>query len=672
MTETLISQKSVDHNKALASSITTSAIPIQDKTEGASNFRTARLNVDYDITDTNFLQTFSRAFLDLAGRISLLVCLPAVQQIPEFFVKLIQDGCKIPLDVLVLSSKQHTPTAEVRQKLGELLKSTRNHKSVIYRWSSETFLPMDGENPPAFRFLLHEAGPGKQTIILSVSINDVQRIKVNWSWGDPLNRAKITTDRFVSTWENAAKQPFTPEWDVLGLNMAEFSLPPLFKHQIVALQAWEKNNFRGIFEMCTGAGKTVASLAGSLLLQQRLSVDTQKLSAVVILCPKKVLVDQWQRQLLANGFTVAAIVCDSRTKYINQLDTALRGNKPRYIVSTYDSFVLPLFQSLLKSAAALGRRGLLIADEMHWGASVERRDCLRGCGNYFPWRLGLSATPEIENNEIATRQLSEYFGGVLNEARYGLEQALAEHVLCPYVYLPVPAFLDAKTSAKYFDILRQTSANKGKVDLSAYSERRKILRKGEMQITALHKICNKISERGDSFDHTLVFCPPGNDYDDLVEEDEEMTPLINKIKLMFQDREILCTSILAETTEREAVLKEFERGDVSILLAIGCLDEGMDVPSTKRAIMLYSVDRLRQFVQRRGRVLRRHAKKESAEIIDLIVLPHNADLPESVANDLLRRELRRYTEFARLAMNAEEAQGILEKAIQTALGKKGP
>ena len=532
-----------------------------------SKFRDARLSVGYATSDTILPPVFGAPLLDQVSRISLIVSSPVALSVPDLFLKIIDGVGTKQLEILIVTSAESSPTSDERQKVGELLNPIRDRQSVLYRWSAEQILTPGSETMPTLTLLLQEAAPEGQKIILSVNRNDEQTIKAKWSWGDPLQRAEALANKYSSEWQKAASQLFTPEWDALGIDTAEYSLPKLYKHQVAALQAWEQNQFRGIFEMCTGAGKTVAALAGSLLLQQRLSKETQQLSAVVILCPKKVLVDQWVNQLIAKGFHVAAVVCDSPEKYRNQLDTALRGNKPRYIVSTYDSFVLPLFQALLKSAAALGRCGLLIADEMHWSASVERRDCLRGCEAYFPWRLGLSATPEIENDEIATRQLGEYFGGILKEARYGLEEALTDKVLCPYVYFPVPVFLDAKTSAKYFEILRQTSENKGKADLSAYSERRKILRKGEMQIAALHKICDEITDRGEAFDHTLVFCPPGDDYDDLVEEGDELTPLINKIKLIFQEREVLCTSILAETKERDEVLKEFERGDVSILLA---------------------------------------------------------------------------------------------------------
>lgn len=592
---------------------------------------------------------------------------PVVQNLPEIYLRVFEDGENVPLDVVVFGRDGSLDPDLERNEIGKTLTSLSGRTSVHYKRSSKEILSFfQGESASATALILQGLEHDREIIVLTSSLQNPNLIKVFWSWGDPIKRAVTLTDRFAVTWKSLETQSFTPTWSARGLDLSENKMPTLFEHQAIALQSWEANNFQGIFEMCTGAGKTIAALAGSLLLPRRLQVQGRVLSGIVILCPKRVLVGQWERQLLAKGFKVSARVCDAPQNYLGQLDAALRANKPRYVISTYDSFALPRFQFLLKNAAESGRRGLLIADEMHWCASAERRACLRACEKYFPWRLGLSATPEIENDGVATKQLMEYFGGILKDASYGLEEALRDKVLCPYVYHPVPAFLDAETSAQYFDVLRRTSDRVGRTDLAAYSERRRILRKGEMQMSAIETICDRIKASKESFDHTLVFCPPGDDYDDRNVNDDEMIPLINKIKSVFDDREILCTSILANTIDRDRSLKEFENATVSILLAIGCLDEGMDVPSTRRAIMLYSVDRLRQFVQRRGRVLRTHPDKTTAEIFDLIVLPHNAELSESIAEDLLRRELRRYSEFARLAINAEEARTILEDAIRSA------
>jgi superfamily II DNA or RNA helicase len=626
--------------------------------------RQAPLKVLYDAQDTAALSEITPAVRSQQLQVWILLSQPLPKDLPEALAPLLEAAAERSVKALISSPSANTTELSIKSSVGRLFKPYR-HKHIDFRWAKAPLpqlpLPVNGVS-----LLLQEAAPAGDTALLFANSAEATAFKACWSWGDPTQRAQSVLQHTQATWTNSATVPVLPAWDDVSLDTSGYIFPEMYPHQLRALKAWEGNHFRGIFEMCTGAGKTVAALAGTLLLQQRLQSKAKTISAIVILCPKRVLVDQWHRELSARGFRVAAIVYDNPQQYLDQLDTALRDTKPRYIISTYDSFALPRFQALLKSAAAIGRRGLLIADEMHWCASADRRACLRNCAEYFPWRLGLSATPKIEDDESVSNQLEDYFGTILEAARYDLKAALNDGVLCPYRYHPVPAFLDPKTSAKYLDILQRTSTRSGRIDLAAYSERRKILRKGDLQLKTLETICDGLGADKSTFDHTLVYCPPGQDYDDAPEEDGETIPLINKIKLVFQNRQILCTSILAETTDREHSLSQFESATVSILLAIGCLDEGMDVPSTRRAIMLYSVDRLRQFVQRRGRVLRKFEGKKVAEIIDLIVLPHNADMPDTVADGLLRKELRRYTEFATLALNSAEAQLALDTAIRTA------
>jgi len=104
------------------------------------------------------------------------------------------------------------------------------------------------------------------------------------------------------------------------------------------------------------------------------------------------------------------------------------------------------------------------------------------------------------------------------------------------------------------------------------------------------------------------------------------------------------------------------------LCAIGCLDEGVDVPSIKRAIVLHSVDREKQFVQRRGRILRNPTRDDQkiAEIYDIVLLPQGSDMPAEQAETLVSKELRRYRTFAELAMNRDEADHALSDALATA------
>ncbi len=108
---------------------------------------------------------------------------------------------------------------------------------------------------------------------------------------------------------------------------------------------------------------------------------------------------------------------------------------------------------------------------------------------------------------------------------------------------------------------------------------------------------------------------------------------------------------------------EFATGKKQVLVAIRCLDEGVDFPEARRAFILASSTNPRQFVQRRGRILRRAPGKTIAEIHDFVVEP-----PVSATDDariletmrrLFRREMERVVEFAETASNAGLARALM-------------
>ena len=101
----------------------------------------------------------------------------------------------------------------------------------------------------------------------------------------------------------------------------------------------------------------------------------------------------------------------------------------------------------------------------------------------------------------------------------------------------------------------------------------------------------------------------------------------------------------------------FNNNEVASLVAIRCLDEGINIPSIKSALILSSNDDYREFVQRRGRILRKYGDKKSADIYDVIVLPSGLTPKMAVI------ELRRYYEYARLALNHDGLRAQLDALL---------
>lgn len=111
--------------------------------------------------------------------------------------------------------------------------------------------------------------------------------------------------------------------------------------------------------------------------------------------------------------------------------------------------------------------------------------------------------------------------------------------------------------------------------------------------------------------------------------------------------------------ERELVRVQIETGTLQGLVAIRCLDEGVDIPSVATAVILASSNNPRQFIQRRGRVLRKSPGKESATVYDMVVVPPIETVVGESERGLLRKELIRFVEFADLATNSGEARAVI-------------
>ena len=245
-----------------------------------------------------------------------------------------------------------------------------------------------------------------------------------------------------------------------------------------------------------------------------------------------------------------------------------------------------------------------------------------------------------------------------------LRQAIADKVLCPYTYLPRPVFLSSTLSVKYARLIMECEQASGGPLVELYRQRRELLRKSGIHLAELARLLDELQRRSTPIDLLVVFSPPGREDDD--------QRILAKIKHEFEQRYLLTGSIVAGTpqTERRRILDDMRRGVFKVLLGIGCLDEGLDVPEIREAIILYSVDRVKQFIQRRGRVLRRAPGKTSATIHDLLLLPHGSGLREVQAERFLEKELRRYREFASGALNSTEAKNILDAALHFAKGGK--
>lgn len=431
----------------------------------------------------------------------------------------------------------------------------------------------------------------------------------------------------------------------------------LRKHQISAVEAWFKNNGRGMLEMATGSGKTITALSIASTLYNTVGAPL----FIIIICPYLHLVYQWRE--VALDFGLDPIPCaHSTSTWREDLATRLYNAKvgSRRIVSvitTNATFSGEHFQKLMRAS---GLPMLLIADEVHNLGAEQLRSVLPPTAKF---RLGLSATPERWYDDEGTKALISYFGDVVFE--YTLAQGLADHILCPYKYYPLLVALTDSEMEQYYKLTIEIARLSGGASSPNQKEplvEALLIKRARLVATAENKLpllrSQFISLRGST--HNLVYCGDGT-----VESpvDSSITRQIEAVvRMLGRDEGMHVARYTADTelSRRSDLRRNFASGALQCLVAIRCLDEGVDIPETRRAFILASSTNPRQFIQRRGRVLRTAPGKEFAEIYDFVVEPPlEVTGPGSpyfnITRSLFSKELDRISEFAALAVNGPEA-----------------
>lgn len=434
-------------------------------------------------------------------------------------------------------------------------------------------------------------------------------------------------------------------------------------YQQDAIDRWIDANGRGILQMATGTGKTITALACLDQLGRQLREYGASL-LTVILVPLLDLAEQWAQEL--RKFGVIPIMCrDSVVAWeadARQAIAALRGARGNAVtlVATNKTFESQAFQELL------GQEGIplmLIADEAHHLGAEHRRALLPERARF---RLALSATPERWFDPEGTEALLDYFGKVL--VALGLGEAIRLGALTPYRYTPVLVRLDEEESELYTELTAKIgSAIKGadpdQAEPGSHLEflllrRAQVLGHARGKLSALER---ELKSREESM-FQLIYCAPGNrpsaNGSSRANQVQQVMDLVgNRLGLSahqftsHEDRKL-----------RRQLLDRFGTGrDLRVLVSMRCLDEGVDLPDARIAYMLASSSNPRQFIQRRGRILRRAPGKDRAEVIDFVAEPpRDPDFYET-ERKLFRRELARCVEFAKFAQNYGEAMAALRE-----------
>lgn len=422
-------------------------------------------------------------------------------------------------------------------------------------------------------------------------------------------------------------------------------LPPLRGHQEAAKRAWVANNNRGVLKHATGSGKTITGLA----IADHISRER---STTVVVVPSSLLLAQWTGEIRGRFPGAQLLRCgDGSTSWRRGLLRKFlstpwsEGASGRYVVATLQTATDPDFVRQLQGDG----EWLLIADEVHRMGSASGRTFMDQISPNY--RLGLSATPERAGDPEGTMALLEFFGGLI-EPPYGLREALADGVLAHYNYSPHRITLSDDEQEDWERLTRKInravarlySGSQQAAGSSLLSDprlRQLLIDRAKIVKGASAKIPMAIRVLQDQFrlgDKWLVYC------DDV----DQMLFLRAQLEAVRVRSLIYHSSMIGD---KSATLSEFDLNG-GILLSIRCLDEGVDIPSATHGLILASSKNPREFIQRRGRLLRTSVGKGDAQIHDAIVTPSASADPQQ-QDKVLLGEMARAMEFAEFARNPQ-------------------
>ena len=448
----------------------------------------------------------------------------------------------------------------------------------------------------------------------------------------------------------------------------------LREYQKEAISVWVGENYHGIFDMATGTGKTLTGL-GAI---SKLSEDLDDVLAVIIVCPYQHLVEQWVEDIVR--FNIKPIIGYSSSPqkdWKKRLAKAVRDQKLRRdksffcFVCTNATFSSSVVQDEINKIQS---PVLLVVDEAHnFGA----RTYARLLDDRFTYRLALSATLDRHRDDEGTALLYDFFGKKCIE--YSLERAIDEDKLTPYKYHPILVYLNDDELEKY----EQKSYEMSKCLIKGKDGKYKLNRRGEILAMERARIVAGASQKLDALreqiepytkdNNILVYCGATNvideksDYSTTDESDIRQIEAVTRI-LGNEFHMEVSKFTSEENMETRATIKEqFQKGDrLQAIVAIKCLDEGVNIPGIRTAFILASTTNPKEYIQRRGRVLRKAKNKPYAEIYDFVTLPRELDAVSGLTMEqaqrdlsLVKNELARVKEFGRLSMNSMEANDLI-------------
>ena len=407
-------------------------------------------------------------------------------------------------------------------------------------------------------------------------------------------------------------------------------------HQLKALEQWEANGRRGIFEHATGSGKTFTAMCA-------IRKELEFWHPVLILVPSIGLLTQWESELKETlaDLDINYLLCgggndawkEGRTLYV----FTKSGNRKdlRVVIAVMDTASNDEFISKIVDPSEL----MIVADEVHRTGAKESRKFFSVSANA---RLGLSATPKRYNDKEGTAAIIGYFGNII-QPPYTLKNAIEDNVLCRYFYEPQVVHLSYDEQKQWDELSQQINkiyaieSNKSTADGLAFNNERikklliaraRICKNAKEKVQLARRILKERFQKGQRW---IVYCDNKKQLDDVC--------------LQLQDINIpLVTYYSSLPTETKKLNLQYFENNGGVVVSIRCLDEGIDIPCATHALILASSQNPREFIQRRGRILRKSENKNFAYLYDAIVVPENFASNDAHAK-IVEMELVRAIQF---------------------------
>ena len=497
---------------------------------------------------------------------------------------------------------------------------------------------------------------------------NIENFNVFKSWNTEQNDYVISNQKiFEKYWNNDIDE----KWEVLSLPTAivrklvtDYGLqdfPNLQKkkkklvlrdYQEEAVIAWKQNGRRGVLEMATGTGKTLTSLACA----EDASLEGSLLTIIVV--PYSHIGHQWQKVFSnRNSLFVSGQWRSKLEKIYN--DLMINKQEILTLVVVKNTASSDDFIKIIEKISKKFKNTLMIGDEVHWLGAFSYQKALYDFANF---RLGLSATPKRYFDDMGTNTIMNYFGSEDSVFTLSLAKALnlkdinGKNILCPYVYNPIAVKLSeieietynlySKKIATTRNIKNKTPEDMKKLEL-LYNQRSFVFKEAEDKIESARRLFLSLEN---NLKKCIVYCSTFDQLNKIAAILSNLNINYNKITGVEGTNP---TSYYNDISEREHLINDFTKGHIDVLLAIDCLDEGVDIPSAKLGIILASSGNPKEFIQRRGRLMRPHDSKTHAIIYDFCVLPIDNDDPLNKLNGI-KVEYSRILEFGSDAMNKTE------------------